>query len=144
MQDVLDKIGINFLAEVVTYEFSLGNTDLNFNEKTNRLYIAGISEMDEFGKDLGFKMNDELSKINGKEIKIESIKEIITSYYESLKEGDKVSVEVYRPKGKKGKYKIKTLTAVAKKTKTVRKNQIALKQQLSGNEKQTLRAWVGL
>jgi predicted metalloprotease with PDZ domain len=144
MQDVLDKIGINFLAEVVTYEFSLGNTDLNFNEKTNRLYIAGISEMDEFGKDLGFKMNDELSKINGKEIKIESIKEIINSYYESLKEGDKVSVEVYRPKGKKGKYKIKTLTAVAKKTKTVRKNQIALKQQLSGNEKQTLRAWVGL
>lgn len=144
MQDVLDKIGINFLAEVVTYEFSLGNTDLNFNEKTNRLYIAGISEMDEFGKDLGFKLDDELSKINGKEIKIESIKEIINNYYESLKEGDKVTVEIYRPKGKKGKYKVKTLTAVAKKTKTVRKNQIALKQQLSDNEKQTLRAWVGL
>ena len=144
MQEILEMIGIDFASETITYEFSLGNTDLNFNENTNRLYVAGVGEMDEFGKDLGFKTGDELNKINGKEIKIESIKELINSYYETLKEGDKVTVEVYRPKSKKGKYKVKTLSAKAKKCKTVRKNQIALKQKLSDKQKQTLRTWVGV
>ncbi|MEO6303766.1 MAG: peptidase M61 [Bacteroidia bacterium] len=144
MQEVLEKIGIDFSKETVSYEFSLGNADLNYNESTNRLYVAGNADMDEFGKELGFKIGDELSKINGKEIKIESIKEIIGSYYDSLKEGDKVTIEIYRPKGKKGKYKEKVLTATAKKVKTVRKNQIGLKKQLTDKQKQTLRAWVGL
>ena len=45
-------------------------------------------------------------------------------------------------KGKK--YKVKTLTATAKKVKTVRKNQISLKQQITDKQKQTLRAGVGL
>jgi predicted metalloprotease with PDZ domain len=144
MQEVLDKIGIDFSKELVTYEFSLGSTDLNFNEKTNRLYVAGIAEMDEFGKEMGFKMNDELSKLNGIELKMDNIKETITNYYETVKEGDKVTIEIYRPKGKGDKYKIKTLNAVAKKIKIVRKNQIGLKQELSEKQKQTLRAWVGL
>ncbi len=144
MKDVLDKIGIDFSKELVAYEFSLGSTDLNFNEKTSRLYIAGVDEMDEFGKQMGFKINDELAKLNGVELKMDNIKETITNYYETVKEGDKVTIEIYRPKGKAGKYKVKTLTAVAKKIKITRKNQINLQQQLSEKQKQTLRAWVGL
>jgi predicted metalloprotease with PDZ domain len=143
MREVLEKIGIDFAKETITYEFSLGNTDLNFNENTNRLYIAGIQDMDEFGKAMGYKVGDELGKLNGKEIKMEAIKEIINNYYETVKEGDKVTVEIFRPKSKKGKYKVKTLSAIAKKSKTIRKNQIALKQKLSDKQKQTLRAWVG-
>jgi hypothetical protein len=143
MREVLEKIGIDFAKETITYEFSLGNTDLNFNENTNRLYIAGIQDMDEFGKAMGYKVGDELGKLNGKEIKMEAIKEIINNYYETVKEGDKVTVEIFRPKSKKGKYKVKLLSAIAKKSKTIRKNQIALKQKLSDKQKQTLRAWVG-
>ncbi len=142
MTEVLDKIGIDFSKESITYEFSLGSTDLNYNEETNRLFIASTTDMDEFGKDLGFKTGDELSKLNGVELKIDNIKEIITDYYEKLKEGDKVTIEIYRKKGKK--YKLKTLTATAKKVKTIRKNQLSLKQQLTDKQKQTLRAWVGL
>lgn len=142
MTEVLDKIGIDFSKESTTYEFSLGSTDLNYNENTNRLFIDNTIGMDEFGKELGFKVGDELSKLNGVELKIDDIKEIITSYYEKVKEGDKVTIEIYRKKGKK--YKQKTLTATAKKVKTVRKNQISLKQQLTDKQKQTLRAWVGL
>ncbi|MBL7920080.1 MAG: peptidase M61 [Bacteroidia bacterium] len=142
MTEVLDKIGIDFSKESTTYEFSLGSTDLNYNENTNRLFIDNTIGMDEFGKELGFKVGDELSKLNGVELKIDDIKEIITNYYEKVKEGDKVTIEIYRKKGKK--YKQKTLTATAKKVKTVRKNQISLKQQLTDKQKQTLRAWVGL
>jgi len=144
MTEVLDKIGIDFSKETTTYEFSLGSTELNYNETTERLYVASTNDMDDFGKVLGLKTNDELYKLNGVELKIDKIKDIITDYYEKVKEGDKVTLEVYRPKGKKGKYKVKTLTAVAKKVKTVRKNQLSLKQQISEKQKQTLRAWVGL
>lgn len=144
MKEVLDKIGIDFSKELVTYEFSLGSTDLNFNEKTNRLYVAGVDEMDEFGKQMGFKINDELAKLNGVELKMDNIKETITNYYETVKEGDKVTIEIYRPKGKAGKYKVKSLTAVAKKIKITRKNQINLQERISDKQKQTLRAWVGL
>jgi len=144
MKEVLDKIGIDFSKELVTYEFSLGSTDLNFNEKTNRLYVAGVDEMDEFGKQMGFKINDELAKLNGVELKMENIKETITNYYETIKEGDKVTIEIYRPKEKGSKYKVKSLTAVAKKIKITRKNQINLQERISDKQKQTLRAWVGL
>ena len=144
MEDVFSKIGIDFAKEAISYEFSLGNTDLDLNEKTNRLFVVGVADMDAFGKALGFKIGDELSKINGKEIKLDVIKELINNYYDTVKEGDKVTVEVYRPKGKKGKYKVKTLTAIATKNKVIRKNQIALKQKLSDKEQQTLKAWIGL
>jgi len=144
MREVLDKIGLDFAEESITYEFSLGNTDLDFNEKTNRLFIADISNMDEFGKDLGFKRGDEIAKLNGRELKVDSIREIVTDYYSNLKEGEKVSIDILRPKRKPGKYKTKTLTALARKIKTVRRNQINLKSNVTEKQKQTVKAWVGL
>ena len=144
MREVLDKIGLDFAEESITYEFSLGNTDLDFNEKTNRLFIADISNMDEFGKDLGFKRGDEIAKLNGRELKVDSLREVITDYYSNLKEGEKVSIDILRPKRKSGKYKTKTLTALARKIKTVRRNQINLKSNVTEKQKQTVKAWVGL
>ncbi|PBQ33355.1 peptidase M61 [Sphingobacteriaceae bacterium] len=144
MRDILGRIGIEFANESVSYEFSLGNPDLNYNEKTKRLFVEDAKELDEFGKQLGLKKGDELSKINGTEIKIEKIREIVSNYYDTLKEGDKVTIEIYRPKLRKGKYKKKTLTATAKKIKITRNNQISLMPEVSDKQKATLKSWVGL
>jgi hypothetical protein len=100
--------------------------------------------MDEFGKDLGFKCSDEIAKLNGRELKVDSIREIVTDYYNNIKEGEKVSIEILRPKRKSGNYKKMTLTALARKTKTVRRNQINLKSNVTEKQKQTVKAWVGL
>ncbi len=145
IESTLNKIGISFAKETEANEFSLGNPDLNFNQKTNRIYVASTIDLDEFGKALGYKKNDELYKLNGKELKVELLKEIINDYYSNLKEGDKVTVEVYRPKKIfKRKYNLVTLTANAKKVKTIRKNQIRLIEDFTEKQKQTLKAWVGL
>jgi predicted metalloprotease with PDZ domain len=144
MEDILSRIGIEFVKEKVMYEFSLGNPDLNYNEKTKRLFVERTGDLDEFGKELGYKVGDEFSKLNGKEIRIEQVKEIIGDYYNTVKEGDVVTLEIYRPKKRKGKYKIKTLSAVAKKIKTVRKNQINVMQDITEKQKLTLKSWVGL
>lgn len=144
MEDILNRIGINFSKEKTSYEFSFGDPDLNYNETTKRLYIESIKNLDEFGKALGFKRGDELSKLNGTEIKLEKIKEIIADYYKNLNEGDKITVEVYRPKMRKKKYKIIELSATARKVERIRKNQITLEENASQKQKQTLKAWLGL
>jgi predicted metalloprotease with PDZ domain len=144
MENILGRIGIGFVKEKEIYEFSLGNPDLNYNEKTKRLFVEGTKDLDAFGKELGYKKGDELHKLNGKELKIEKVKEMISEYYTNLAEGDKVTVEVFRPKMRKGKYKVKTLRAVAKKIKIIRKNQISLIDNVTDKQKATLKSWVGL
>jgi hypothetical protein len=144
MEQILKRIGIDFVKENAVNEFSLGNPDLGFNPETQRLVVEGTSGLDDFGKALKYKKGDELNKLNGKELKIETIKEVIAEYYRTIKEGDKISVEVYRPKSRKGKYKVKTLTAVAKRVKIVRRNQINLSKEVSEKQKETLKAWIGM
>jgi len=143
MSDILGRVGIEFAKESVVSEFSLGNPDLNYNEKTKRLYVEKDKELDEFGKELGLKKGDELYKLNGTEIKIERVKEIITNYYTTVKEGDKITIEIYRPKKiRKSKYKSLMLSAMARKIKITRKNQLGVKQDASEKERATLKNWV--
>lgn len=144
MKEIFDKIGIDFIKENTVYEFSFGGPDLQFNKETQRLVITGTRDLDEFGKALGFKAGDELSKLNGKELKLDNLKQTISNYYDNVKEGDMVTIDIYRPKGKSGKYKQKTLKAKARKVKIVQQNKIGLKEQLTEKQKQTLRTWVGL
>lgn len=143
LQDVLDKIGINYKAKSESWQFTFGGPDLNLNPVTQRIMVTGTSELDAFGKALGFKGGDELFKINGKEINLENAKEIIGEYYENVKEKDKIVVEVYRP-AKGGTYKLKTLKAKARKVKIIEEHKISLKENMSEKQKQTLRAWLGI
>ncbi|MDX2173410.1 MAG: peptidase M61 [Bacteroidota bacterium] len=144
MIEVFSKIGITFEKELITNEFTIGGPDLDYNQETQRLVVMNISNMDAFGKSIGFKNGDELNMINGKLLKIDSVKEIMRNYFETVKEGDKVEFEIYRPKRKQGKYKVKKLQASAKKVTVVRKNQITLMENISDKQKQTLKAWLGL
>lgn len=145
MEEVLYKIGISFAKESESFEFSLGNPDLDFNPKTGRVFVTSTKGMDEFGKELGYKKGDEFFKLNGREIKIDQFKEIISDYYSNLKEGSFVTMEVYRPKKIfKKKYTPVSLTAKAKKIKTTRKNQIRLMENMTEKQKNTLKSWMGI
>jgi predicted metalloprotease with PDZ domain len=144
MADIFARVGILFMKENVIYEFSLGNPDLNYNESTKRLYVQNARGLDEFGRELGLKKGDELYKLNGTEITIDRVREIIRDYYAGLREGDQVTIEVYRPKLLKGRYKRVVLSATARKIKMVRTNQIRLMDEISEQQKLTLKSWIGL
>jgi hypothetical protein len=78
-------------------------------------------------------------------LKVESIRDVVSGYYESLKEGDPVKIEVYRPrKFRKKKYRQTTLEAKAVKVESVRKNQISVADEVTDKQKMTLRSWVGI
>lgn len=145
MPDILGRVGIEFEKETVIYEFSLGNPDLNYNEVTKRLFVENASDLDEFGKELKLKKGDELNKLNGAEIKIENVKEVVGNHYSTVREGDLVKIEIYRPKKwSKNKYKVKTLSAKARKIKIIRKNKIGLMKEVSEKQKATLKSWIPL
>ncbi len=144
MGDILNRIGLSFEKEGITYDFGIGGVDLDYNKETQRLIVINTTNLDEVGKALGFKVGDELNKFNGKELKLTDLKQVFQNYFESVKEGDAMAFEVYRPKRKVGKYKVKLLKAQAKKIKTIHKNQIKFKDTLTEKQKQTIKAWVGL
>jgi predicted metalloprotease with PDZ domain len=144
LSEILAKVGINFSREQKVEEFTLGNPDLNYNAETGRLFVESVDDLDTFGKKMGYKKSDELSKLNGKELTLQSLRDVIGDYYQTVKAGDKVEIEVYRPKGKKGKYKVKKLSAKAEKVMITRKYQVNLAEELTPKQKTTLRSWVGL
>jgi predicted metalloprotease with PDZ domain len=143
MRDILGRAGIDFVKEQKVSEFSLGNPDLNFNQETNRLFVEGTEDLDEFGKKLKYKKGDELIRLNGNEINLQSLRDVIGDFYHNVREGDKVVLEVNRPK-KNGKYKMKKLTARAKKVESIRKNQVNLVEKMTDRQKLTLQTWMGV
>ena len=145
MEDILERIGIKFSRQDTSMEFTLGNPDLGYNPESNRLIIEGVSNTDSFGKALGYKRKDELYKLNGAELKVEDIRNIVAEYYQNLNEGDMVKIEVYRPGWLfKKRMKLKSLTAPAQKVQVVRENQITMVDELSEKQRQTIKAWIGL
>ncbi len=144
MKEILTKIGIEFIKEAKSKEITMGGVDYGFNQSTFRLVVYNTHQMDEFGKKLKFKEGDEITKVNGKVVDMNTIKDVFTNYYNQTKEGDLVTFEVARPKRKKGKYKIKTLQANAMKVDVVQKNKIKVSEQLTDKQKLTLKSWAGL
>lgn len=144
MREVMEKIGLDFVKEKISNDFTFGNPDLNYNEKTSRLFIQGTEEMDDFGKALGYKVGDELYKLNGKELTVEKARDIVSDYYKTVKEGDKVVVEVYRPKKRKNKFKKVELTATARRVKVTRTNQLTLKTDVTPEQGAILKSWLGV
>ena len=83
-------------------------------------------------------------KSKGKEVSAETAREVFADFYDHMKEGDIVSIEVYRPKKIGNKFKKKTLKARARKIKITEYNKISIKDDISDKEKLTLKSWIGM
>jgi predicted metalloprotease with PDZ domain len=141
IKDVFDKVGLVYEREKIYQNFSLGGFDVGFNDATQRLIIIDIRGMDNFGKEMGYKMGDEILSLNGKVIGVDNIKAIFGDYFQTVKEGDVVKIDVMRPK-KKNKYKQVELTAKAKKVEQKELNSITVKSPLSDRDKTTFKGWL--
>jgi predicted metalloprotease with PDZ domain len=142
MKDVFDKVGLTYEKERTQQNFSLGGFDVGFNDETQRLIIVDTRDMDSFGRDMKYKVGDEILSLNGKVISIENIKAVFGQFFENVKDGDEVKVEVLRPKRKKNKYKKVMLTAKARKVEQKEYNTINVKPQLTDKEKVTFSGWL--
>jgi predicted metalloprotease with PDZ domain len=141
MKDVFDKVGLSFEREKTFQNFSLGGFDVGFNDETKRLIIVDTQNMDAFGKAMGYKIGDEIFSLNGTEITMDNIKSIFGQFFDSVKDGELVKIEVMRPK-RKGKFKKVLLKAAARKVEQKEYNIINVKKPMSDQEKVTFKGWL--
>ena len=75
------------------------------------MFVIDASNANEFGKQLGFKNNDEILSLNGAEVTPENFRQITEDFKNNTKVGDKVEVIVERKV--KGNTKTQKLKAKA-------------------------------
>lgn len=141
LAEIFSYAGFEYSKEKEIEEFTLGGIEVNVNEQ-NQIYITSIKNIDDFGKQFGFKEGDILYTLNNRLLTLETVDEIISDYFSTIKEGDKVQYEVIRI-DKKGNKNIVSLKAKAKKVKKIQHNFIDIKKDMSEDEKFLLNKWLG-
>ena len=118
LEELLGKVGITYKTNVTVKEISLGGAAMSYNPETDKIFVMDTGNMDEFGKTLGYKNNDEILSINGVNIGPDNINSEITRLKNTLKAGDKIEVVVSREeKGKKKSVTLKSKAMAIEKTK---------------------------
>lgn len=74
---------------------SLGNVSLG-GTQDGKLVVAGTANLNELGKQLGYKTGDEFVSINGNPLTIQNAQQILDEYKNTSKKGDTVTVNVKR------------------------------------------------
>jgi len=139
IQEVLGWVGIDYNETITTKEFSLGQVNLNLNEK-REIIVTDISEMNEFGKALDYQSGDIIVSVNSEEFTIATAQQIITNFGSSIEEGDKVTVVVKRDK--KGKLKTKKLKTKAFEVERTRNHSLEFNGSPSDEQIALLKAWI--
>ena len=140
-EEIMDKVGITFKKDVKTKEISLGGISFGFNPETQRLVVSSIGAMNSFGKDVGYKTNDELVSINGVKIDMDKVQEQLDNYKNNTKEGAKVEVLVARKA--KGTFKMKKLKAKAISVEKSKRYLIELSDKATAQQIKIRNAWLG-
>ncbi len=105
VNDMLQLVGVGYGASDANKHISIGGISIGVNTATNRLILLNTPSMDDFGKAMGYRENDELIKFNGKTITLQNAQEVIGGYSKTAKEGDDLVVVVRRKKSETAKAK---------------------------------------
>jgi predicted metalloprotease with PDZ domain len=141
LEKLLDKVGVTYKKDVKMKELSLGGVLLSFNPETQRLTVADVGNMDDFGKALAYKTNDELISLNGIEIDMNKVETQLSEFKKKTKEGDKVEIVVARKE--KGVMKNKRLKAKAIYVEKRKKFYIEFNDKATEQQLHLRKSWLG-
>lgn len=117
---------------------SLGNVGLG-GTQDGKLVVAGTTNLNELGKQLGYKTGDEFVSINGNPVTIENAEQVLEQYKATAKKGDKVEIKVKR-KNDAGSAEEVTLTGNVVTTKITRLEPVA---DATAEQLKVRNAWFG-
>jgi predicted metalloprotease with PDZ domain len=141
-EKVLGYAGIDYKHIDIVRDFSFGKCELSYNPATGRLMVASIKTMNDFGKKLGWQVGDEIDKVNGKKISPIDFRKFRDQWVQTVKEGDKVTIDVLR-KSADGKTVKKTiLKAKAFKCDVKNYNTVAFDIKPSEEQLKIRKAWL--
>ncbi len=139
--ETFKMVGLEYYPKFSVLGISYGNIDIGYNPNSGRLVVAGISEMDDFGKALGFLEGDELVSFNGSPLTVDNIKDVISGFIEKAVEGKSLKVQVFR--NKEGKMKKVKLKAKIRKVEITEKHILFFSKNASERQVKTRDAWLG-
>ncbi len=117
-------------------------THISYDQPNDKFYIISDEYITELGKKMKMKAGDMINKINGKELKLTTVMEVLGGFYQNAKAGDKVEFEVLRenPKTKKMK-KIKMKGVLGNTTITLEK-QLAVAESPTQEQIELRQYWI--
>jgi predicted metalloprotease with PDZ domain len=109
-----NKIPYTDIFNIVGLELSLGGTRevvdpgfdvqyINYDQDQDKFYIMSDEYISDLGRKMKLKSGDLINKINGKELNLSNVMDVLGGFYQTSKVGDKVEFEILRKQGKKMK-----------------------------------------
>lgn len=108
LQEVLQKVGISYKPVAIEKVNSYGGFIPGYDREQEKIIVEETSDMDTFGRKMGFKSGDQLLKFNGTEITPMNIRDLIGEELQQMEPGEKITITVGR-KNAAGKIKEKKL-----------------------------------
>ncbi len=132
--------GVKFTPYAEHKVISLGGINIVLN-KNNQFAVGAQSQMNEFGKKLGYKIGDEIYAFNGVAITPTTMNTIIDSIKQHSKEGDPLTVQIGR-KNANGQLEKLTLSSPLLKVPVIDKNKLELMPKPSEKALLVQKAWL--
>jgi predicted metalloprotease with PDZ domain len=142
-KEIYAMVGLNYIEKRESEQITLGGISVGYNPTTNHLVVVNTDKLDAFGKKLKFKEEDEIVTFNNRKLSLDNMKDVLGSYMQNAKTGDKLVIEVLR-KDKKGNESIKELKAKVKPVKVVETDIIDVNEKATEQQIIARKAWLGI
>jgi predicted metalloprotease with PDZ domain len=139
LKEVLKHAGYDYQDKETVETPTLGNLSFSANENY-QIVIEDVSELNDFGKAMGYQKGDIVTAINGQALNLENIQEVLGGFEKSVKPGDKIKVDIIREEN--GKQKTYKLKAKAQMVKVNQKTDIIPSENPSSQQLKTRNIWL--
>lgn len=134
--------GVDYIPRETYREFTLGGINLQ-PDKDGQVVIAGIKDINEVGKTMGYQKGDILVRFNGKAVTPGNLDNLIHEFYATAKEGDKITATVKR-QAAGGQMESIDLTATAMKVEKVRTHVLRFNPNATPEQLRLRRKWLNI
>src|SRR5262249_38325458 len=134
-------VGVTYTPSVMAKQFTFGRFSAGVDPSNNRIKVTDVSNMNDFGKKMGYHVDDELVSVNGQNIDLTNFNTVRQNWIDQVKEGDKMKVEVMR-KQKNGSLKKVTLKARVFKADVPQTLQLTFNDQATQGQLAIRHAWL--
>ena len=142
-KETFAMVGLNYTDKKEEDQITLGGISVGYNPTTQHLVVVNTDKLDAFGKKLKFKEGDEIITFNNRKLGLDNMKDVLGSFIQNTKEGDKLVIEVLR-KDKKGNESTKTLKAKVQKVKVTETDLLEINEKATEQQIAARKAWLGI
>lgn len=143
LEETFRKVGILYQPKGQQEIISYGSFAPGYDEGTGKIKVADTTDMDAFGRKIGFRNNDLLLAFNGTEITPANIRQLISEDLQNMKPGEKLTFTVGRL-NEKGEMKEKKLKGRATAIKREQQHLLKPDPMATPEQLQLRNAWLGI